>query len=339
MEMPPNGSPKQLPPTQTNQLAPPLRTASSSSPQRTPASSNTGDIDDYYFTSHQDPTPPVIPTYITRPKESPKPVQVKAKRSGSTVSRTASRASTNFRDSVSSQTSFETADASDPTPDDEDDDKQLSDENRLSPVAESPISHLRYPKVPRASNQLVPRSSWSPQNATSLRSPKNQSTPQRNQPSPPSTSHLLQNRRKDLAPLLLETRVPLKLNAPKDPFTSPPRATRARAHIRSNSTESWSTTPHSKIDRKSRTQSGMWPSSPAMYDEPDVIKPLNVRRKQDPQSFSARRNRDEMKEINVGRDVDHDAEMNGLKSPVWVPRLTPTRKGEDLVISVGWGGR
>jgi hypothetical protein len=46
-----------------------------------------------------------------------------------------------------------------------------------------------------------------------------------------------------------------------------------------------------------------------------------------------------MQEINVGRDVDHDAVVDGLKSPVWVPRLTPSRKGEDLFISVGWGAR
>jgi hypothetical protein len=60
-----------------------------------------------------------------------------------------------------------------------------------------------------------------------------------------------------------------------------------------------------------------------MYDE---VKPLNVRRKG---------MRDEMTEINVGRDVDIDEE--GLKSPVWVPRLTPRRKGDDLFLSVGWG--
>ena len=62
-----------------------------------------------------------------------------------------------------------------------------------------------------------------------------------------------------------------------------------------------------------------------MYEEA-VVKPLRVRRK-----------RDEMQEVNIGRDVDVDAE--GLKSPVWVPRLTPTRKGDDLFISVGWGDR
>jgi hypothetical protein len=73
-----------------------------------------------------------------------------------------------------------------------------------------------------------------------------------------------------------------------------------------------------------------------MYEEPEAIRPLNVRRK-DSEPLSVRRNRDEMKEINVGRDVDHDAE--GLRSPVWIPKLTPTRKGDDLFISVGWGGR
>jgi hypothetical protein len=64
------------------------------------------------------------------------------------------------------------------------------------------------------------------------------------------------------------------------------------------------------------------------------IKPLNVRK--DAESLKTRRKRDEMKEIQVGRDVERG---DGLMSPVWVPRLTPTRKGEDLFISVGWGGR
>lgn len=75
----------------------------------------------------------------------------------------------------------------------------------------------------------------------------------------------------------------------------------------------------------------------------DVVRPLNVRGKtgQDKEmgagslSLSARRRKDEMKEINVGRDV----EIDSVNSPVWVPRLTPTRKGDDLFISVGWGGR
>jgi stress response protein YsnF len=81
-----------------------------------------------------------------------------------------------------------------------------------------------------------------------------------------------------------------------------------------------------------------------MYDEelsPAPVKPLNVKRKEDvkrkEETLSVRRKRDEMKEINVGRDVDIDED--GLKSPIWVPRLTPTRKGDDLFISVGWGAQ
>ncbi|KAH7371251.1 hypothetical protein BKA66DRAFT_514281 [Pyrenochaeta sp. MPI-SDFR-AT-0127] len=317
-EMPSNGSPKPVQPTSRIRLAPPIQMTPSSSfeSKSTTASSrepgNNGDILDYYLSTYPRPTPRASPAR----KESPQTVQIKSKKSLSTVSRTPSRASTNIRDSLSSQTSFETADPNDPTPEDEDDDKQLSDDNvqQLSPVAESPISNLRYPKVPRSSNQLVPRSPRSPLHH---RSP---SQPQKASRRPPEHATILQKRHHDLPPPLLETRP--RLNSPhRDPFTNPPR--KARAHVRSNSTESWTATPASKLDRKSKVQSGVWSKSPIMY-EPAVVKPLNVRRR-----------RDEMMEVNVGRDVDVDAE--GMKSPVWVPRLTPTRKGDDLFISVGWG--
>ena len=79
------------------------------------------------------------------------------------------------------------------------------------------------------------------------------------------------------------------------------------------------------IDRKSRVQSGAWGRSPVMYEE-DVVKPLNVRRR-----------RDEMSALNIGRDVDVDFDRVGLKSPVWVLRLTPRKKGDDLFLEVGWG--
>lgn len=348
--LPSTGSPKQLPQSQSKWLAPSIRKVSAS-PQNNSGGSP-GDIDDYYFNSYQQTNSRASPAQFTRSRDSPRGVQVKSKASRSTVSRTvsrtSSRGSTNIRDSGSSQTSFETVDPNDPTPDDEDDDKQLSDENKLSPVAESPISNLRYPKIPRASNQLVPRSPRSPrspQSSNFLKSLPQQPTPKKTQSSPrraPSPSIILQNRRRDLAPPLLETRLPLRLNAPqntaivheplKDPFTTPPRQPRGRAHIRSNSTESWTTTPRAMIDRKSRTQSGMWPSSPAMY-EIEAIKPLNVKKNE---SLTVRRHKDEMKEINVGRDVVYGAD--GLASPIWAPKLTPSRKGDDLFISVGWGG-
>ncbi|GAB7350353.1 hypothetical protein MBLNU459_g0982t1 [Dothideomycetes sp. NU459] len=55
------------------------------------------------------------------------------------------------RHSCASETSFESIDPDEATPP-EDDDKQLS------PVTESPISGIRYPKIPRSANQAVPRS-------------------------------------------------------------------------------------------------------------------------------------------------------------------------------------
>ncbi|KAH8625214.1 hypothetical protein IG631_20679 [Alternaria alternata] len=316
-------------------LAPPFQMASTATSYESKATtassrdaSTSGDIIDYYFSSHQsrEPTPKASPARVIRPTESPKTVQIKPKKShSSTLSRSTSRNSTNLRDSLASQTSFETTNGNESTPEDEDEDKQLSDESasnkqQLSPVAESPISKLRYPKVPRASNQLVPRSPKSSPQQQNFRSPRRG----------PDPSMLLQKRNNALPPLLLESRP--RLNSPhRDPFTSPPRVTspprKVRSHVRSNSTESWSTTPASKtgIDRKSRVQSGTWGRSPVMYEE-DFVKPLNVRRK-----------RDEMSELNIGRDVDVNFDRDGLKSPVWVPRLTPRKKGEDLFLEVGWG--
>jgi hypothetical protein len=53
--------------------------------------------------------------------------------------------------STGSNTSFETTDLDEPTPPEE-------EERQLSPVAEhSPIAGIRYPKIPRSSNQAVPR--------------------------------------------------------------------------------------------------------------------------------------------------------------------------------------
>ena len=59
-----------------------------------------------------------------------------------------------IRTSVGSDTSFESMDPDEPTPPDEAEEKGAN----LTPALESPISGLRYPKVPRSSNQTVPRS-------------------------------------------------------------------------------------------------------------------------------------------------------------------------------------
>lgn len=272
-----------------------------------------GDIPDYYFMTHKSPPkyqePKASPNRIVRPKDSPKVVSIKTKPSPSTVSRATSRASTNIRDSMSSQTSFETVDPHDPTPEDDDDEKQLED-SRLSPVAESPISNLRYPKVPRASNQLVPRSPRSPASQQSNRSPLG----------PPEPSPLRTRRRGEQTAINLESQFAMRERGSPSKDDVRTYMQPFRQHMRSTSVESaWNPTPTSS-NAHTRAQSGQWPKSPAMY-ESDFVRPLNVRIKSGLQA----------------PEVDVEA----LKSPMWVPRLTPRKEGDDLFISVSYskGGR
>ncbi|KAF1924186.1 uncharacterized protein M421DRAFT_9018 [Didymella exigua CBS 183.55] len=283
-------------------------TSSTSTTAVTPASA--ADIPDYYFS-----TLPPPPRDTTPRQDSDTLPAAKARRappsSSTTDSRTVSKTSTHptFRDSISSQTSFETADPNDPTPEDDSDSKQLSDDNKLSPVAESPIHGLRYPKVPRASNQLVPRSSpvGSTRNGSVRMGGSRRSREEGRfyvRP-PPEASSLLVKRRGEREAVDLEKKLVLK-----DPFTTPTRRQMRNAserHDAGKRINSWEHTPASKIDAY---------GSPAMtVHEADRPRPLSIVKK---------------------RDSDA-GEMVGLKSPVWIPHLTPTRKGDDLFISVGWG--
>ncbi|CAI6340953.1 unnamed protein product [Periconia digitata] len=248
------------------------------------ADSSSGDIPDYYFTSDKSVkgTPKASPGVVAKPSD------IRLKFSSSNASRVSSRTSTNRCDSFSSRSSFESVDVDDPTPGSEDDGK-------LSPVAESPISNLRYPKVPRASNQLVPRSPPITPNSQSSRNSLRLAT---------EPSSLLVKRLGEQGALQLGG--PLQTGSPTRP--------NAKFRMRRNSMEKWS--PGSVSERGIRTQSGgVWPpKSPAMY-EPSVIRPLSIRPKQTI--------------LQTPQET-----MNALKSPAWVTDLTPTRQGEDLLISV-----
>jgi len=248
-----DGSPQPRIPSLRPRLVPAIQTSSSKGSVANTASSrnpsNQGDRMDCYYSSNQHPTPKASPAHFTRPKDSPKTVQIKSKNSPSTVSHRSSHGSSHNnknRDSLSSQTSFET-DANDTTPEEDDPSKRLQlpcstpPKQRLSPVAESPISSLRYPKVPRSTNQLVPRSPA-----------KDASMPQK-----PSAHHV------------------------RDTFISPPCPQR-RTHQRSTSAGATSAValPPRSVDRGSRVRSGAWGASPVMYEE-DVVRPLNVRRRGD----------------------------------------------------------
>ena len=281
-------------------------TTSTSTSTITPASA--ADIPDYYFSTvsppERDTTPrsdsDTLPVSKARKTRNP---------SSTTGSRTVSKTSTRptFRDSISSQTSFETADPNDPTPEDDSDDKQLSDDNKLSPVAESPIHSLRYPKVPRASNQMVPRS---PPAGSTRRSREEGRFYVRPLPEP---SSLLVKRRGEREALQLENKLVLR-----DPFVTPTKREmrhHGNQHRRNVSANSWEHTPASKVERYSVGGSPL-----VVGSAEDVVRPLSIVKKADGKRVSGQ-----------------GGEMVGLKSPVWIPHLTPTRKGDDLFISVGWG--
>lgn len=91
--------------------------------------------------------------------------------------------------SRASDTSFESVDPEEPTPPTEDD-------KQLTPLQESPISGLRYPKVPRSSNQAIPRS------PLMMASRRQTGSFQAQRPMMPST--LLAKRRGDDAPSALQ---------------------------------------------------------------------------------------------------------------------------------------
>lgn len=311
-------------PAYTAPLAPPfqLLTVHDQNASRaisTASSDGNTDIPDYYFSDYEDsPQIPPVPAWDhsrLQAESTPRSVNVRPKISSSTVSRTlsqaTSRASTNIRDSVASQTSFESIDSNDPTPEDEDDDKQLSDD-KLSPIEESqsPISMLRYPKIPRASNQLVSRSEQSPRSPQSY-SPLNQQSPRR-LPAPkrhaePSALHV--KRRGQTEALRLQDR--LKLDSPRR--TEVREHIKNLTHVRSNSVEPGNPGSSRSAYRHTRVQSGQEPLSPAMY-ETSSVQPLNV-------GFIP---------------PEETPEYDALKSPMWVPNLTPKRHGDDLFLSVSY---
>ncbi|KAJ8105841.1 hypothetical protein OPT61_g9938 [Boeremia exigua] len=288
--------------------APQLQIPSSSSQQTSSTSTSTvtpasaADIPDYYFSTACPPARDTTPRQDSDTMPTGKARRTRRSPSGTSGSRTISKTSTRptFRDSVSSQTSFETADPNDPTPED-DSDKQLPDDNKLSPVAESPIHGLKYPKVPRASNQLVPRSPtrMSREEGRFYVRPL------------PEPSSLLVKRRGEHEAVQLEQKLVLK-----DPFTTPTRRelrAQQNQHRRNVSVNSWEHTPASKVERHSYSNS-------PLVNQGDIIRPLSI-----------------IKKTDVKRESGQGGEMVGLKSPVWIPHLTPTRKGDDLFISVGWG--
>lgn len=208
---------------------------------------------------------------------SPRMVNIRGPASKASSSSLPTRTSTirSGRESNASMTSFESLDSDGENPDDYDDTKHLT------PVAESPISNLRYPTVPRSSNEYR-RSPPSHQNNTSRSSP---------QPS------LLVKRRGHEAANSIEKQ--FWVSDSNIPVSLHTRGSEASGF--SNSTRSFN---------QHRNAAG---GDDLVRQVPH--RPANL----DLEAFRGMRSA-EIAEV--------------LGSPMWAPRITPTRRGDDLFLSV-----
>ena len=177
--------------------------------------------------------------------------------------------------SYASDTTFDSIDPNDVTPPDEED-------KRLSAVAESPLSGLRYPKIPRPSNQAVPRSPpqsrWTAPTSFTLTSER--PSPHTTIPLGSEDKHsitLLSKRRGDDAAQRLEQRL----------------------HISSQGGTS------------------------SLYSQTSTILGLRVDETGSPS----------MGHETASRGRPRSPELV-IKSPLWEPELTPSKRGDDLFISV-----
>ncbi|KAK3616770.1 hypothetical protein LTR56_025731 [Elasticomyces elasticus] len=240
--------------------------------------------------------------------------------------------------SAGSDTSFESTDPDEPTPPDEAD-------KQLSPVAEhSPIAAIRYPKVPRSSNQSIPRS------------PQMKSGPMK---SPRRHRQRREEPKDDRR--ILPSLTPIKTSeyvTPERQITSSPSLTGSTlAAKRSNNTASPSTekrlfidTSHSRANSHVRSQSR--PQDITAITPPRLS--ANGTRQESPLKGygrvasaggryhkSASKNDISTPEMKspaptvVRYTADGEAYQTALKSPLWEPKLTPRRRGDDLFLEVG----
>lgn len=189
------------------------------------------------------------------------------------------------RTSHASETSFESVDPNEPTPPDE-----LEDDRGLGMQKKSPISGIRYPKIPRPANQAIPRLSPAQVSKSKFEKPA--------------------------------------LQRPVDTPIGKRRGPMAAQHIGKGTRLSATDSTCSQASSCSQVSSVM-PSRSDKYDPAVqrgkfvlVTPPASMQ-------FPSSSNR-----IGPAWGSTGSPEMS-LKSPLWEPKLTPTRKGDALYISVG----
>ena len=231
----------------------------------------------YY--SSADSRTPVVPHH-SPPTQQPKrprmpPLPVRAYR----------RPSRGSRVSRASETSFESVDPDEPTPPDE-----LEDHKRIGIQQTSPISGIRYPKIPRSANQAVPRLSPAQVSKSTFRRP------------------------------ILETSVNTEVGKRMAPSAGEDMGKGARLSRTESTCSQASSCSQVSLIEKGRTNR----YDPAVQRGRFVFVTPPVRTR-----FPSSSNK-----IGPEWGSTGSPEMS-LKSPLWEPKLTPTRKGDALYISVG----
>ncbi|KAK5114094.1 hypothetical protein LTR62_002663 [Meristemomyces frigidus] len=279
---------------------------------------------------------------------------------------------TSKRESGGSDTSFESTDPDEPTPPDEED-------KQLSPVEEhSPISRVRYPKVPRSSNQSIPRSppmqtlspTYDPAPMQTLSPTYDPARSVRRVVSPREQQTQREIPRDDRA--ALPSRTQLQPVTPEQQTISSPSASSLRgttlaAKRRGDSPEVNKqlviATTNLRVAgrRPSEDQTVIFPAptpprtssvkNNVGHDSPlkgygrttntsqtTPTPPNTTRRPTDPRLQSPGMKSPSSGHRIVHHVIDVDGERSqqvGLESPVWEPKLTPSRRGDDLFLEVG----
>ena len=215
-------------------------------------------------------------------------------------------------DSNGSDTSFESNISDEPTPPEE-------IERQLTPVLESPISRVKYPKIPRSSNQAV------------ARSPKN---------SPGLILSPLHIRKAEVRPfdgrigLPSNPRPPHRRQDPQPEPVTPPRSSPALsgstlAAKRLGNSAAQDLERRLYISDSSHSRSNSNATTKVTRSEPNSGKSIHQAVERNAKAESP------LKGYGRIASGGRQASRGQLGSPLWEPKLTPSRKGEDLYLSVG----
>jgi hypothetical protein len=276
-----------------------------------------------YYASSESRTPTF--DMMTPPRRRPVPPPSRTTRSGPPPR--------SYRCSGGSETSFESTDPDEITPPEEID-------RHLSPVPEgdSPSNNITYPKVPRSSNQAVPRSpkpTLSPayqhsqvwplreqqqhQQAHTPPPPPKHSTPaprtplQTNHQPSLSGSTLAAKRLGDSAATSLSNGLHIRSlsNTQSSPLKGYGRPANTNTSSNANGNSIRGPRPRPPVALRKPSYAGTGYGPDPEYDLPRTPEMANAG----------------PKILRTDREVV-------LRSPLWEPKLTPSRRGEDLFLSV-----